>query len=51
MSDRCHKTVEIKGFPNILLDDGRIRISDLLIRMVQKHTDSKDPDPEHCFFY
>jgi hypothetical protein len=52
-SKRSHKTVRIKVFLTILLDDSRIRIwihtSDYWIRIreAQKHEDPVDPDPEH----
>ncbi len=55
-SKRSHKTVEIKVFLTILLNDRRIRIriSDKWIRIwiqeAQKHEDpdpGSDPDPQH----
>ncbi len=50
-SKRSHKTVRIKVFLTILLDDRSIRIhtSDYWIRTreAQKHADPVDPDPEH----
>jgi hypothetical protein len=42
-SKRNHKTVEIKVFLTILLNDRRIRIQE-----AQKHMDPVDPDPQHC---
>ena len=46
MSKRSHKTVEIKVFLTILLNDRRIRIQE-----AQKHVDpvdpDSDPDPQH----
>jgi hypothetical protein len=41
-SPTSHKTVGIKFFRTILLDDRRIRILE-----AQKHVDPVDPDPQH----
>jgi hypothetical protein len=49
-SKRSHKTVGIKIFLSILLDDIRIHTSDLWVWIrIQEAQINSDPDPQHWF--